>query len=258
MERTQYAAGTPCWVDLATTDPEAARDFYGDLFGWSFDVSPDANTQHYTMCQKASKNVAGMLGEPDSDRPPAWVTYFASDDIDTLADRISAEGGALVMGPVRVQDSGSMLVAQDPTGAFFGAWQAGAHFGAQLVNEPSTLTWNELHTRDLDTAAAFYSAVLGTDLEDLPEAQGFRYKLVKVGDAAVGGMYEMGHDAPPDRHPLWLTYFAVDDPDSTVDAAVRSNATLVNPLHDSPYGRHATLADPQGATFCVIESPKQS
>ncbi len=55
-ERSSYAPGVPSWVDLATTDPAAARDFYGQLFGWEFDVSPDEQLGHYTTVTKDGKD----------------------------------------------------------------------------------------------------------------------------------------------------------------------------------------------------------
>ena len=124
-ERSSYAPGVPSWVDLATTDPAAARDFYGQLFGWEFDVSPDEQLGHYTTVTKNGKTVAGMVGTPMTEQPPAWATYFATDDVQKLSERITDNGGAIVMGPDPVGQLGSMLVWQDPTGAFVGAWQAG-------------------------------------------------------------------------------------------------------------------------------------
>ena len=54
-----------------------------------------------------------------------------------------------------------MTVAQDPTGAIFGVWQAGTHHGAQLANEPGSFQWNECETRDVAAAEEFYKAVFG-------------------------------------------------------------------------------------------------
>ena len=56
------------------------------------------------------------------------------------------------MDPFDVFDAGRMTVAQDPTGAVFGIWQAGEHHGAELANEPGSVTWNEVQTPDLGAA----------------------------------------------------------------------------------------------------------
>ena len=60
-----------------------------------------------------------------------------------------------------VMDLGRMAVFADPTGAVFGVWQPKAFAGADLVNEPVSLVWNEVHTRDTDTDKAFYNSVFG-------------------------------------------------------------------------------------------------
>ena len=56
-EVTSYAPGTPSWVDLMTSDPESARGFYGELFGWDYEIGPP-ETGHYTMVRLRGKNVA--------------------------------------------------------------------------------------------------------------------------------------------------------------------------------------------------------
>ena len=54
----------------------------------------------------------------------------------------------MLLDPFDVFDAGRMTIAQDPTGATFGVWQAGKHIGAELANEPGTMNWNECQTRD--------------------------------------------------------------------------------------------------------------
>jgi hypothetical protein len=85
-ERTGYAQGTPSWVDLSAADFDGAQRFYGDLFGWEFDVGPE-ETGHYTMCRSGGLNVAGMMPRQSEQQPSVWSTYFASDDVDTTAAR---------------------------------------------------------------------------------------------------------------------------------------------------------------------------
>jgi uncharacterized protein len=251
-ERSSYAPGVPSWIDLATTDPAAAREFYGQLFGWEFDISPDEHLGHYTTVTKNGKTVAGMVGTPMTEQPPAWATYFATEDAQKLADRITDNGGAIVMGPDPVGQLGSLLVWQDPTGAFVGAWQAGTHSGAQLVNEPGAFSWNELNTRDLDAAAAFYPAILPVTAHDESEGE-FRYQTLQVDGHNIAGMWQMSHDVPSQVHPHWAVYFSVADTDAAVDQATALGASVTVPAKDSPYGRFAGLTDPQGAMFYVVQ-----
>ena len=253
-ERSSYAPGTPSWTDLSTTDPDAARDFYGALFGWDYEVDPNEETGHYATARLAGKRVAGVNGMAITEQPPAWATYFATDDVQKLAELVTENGGANVLGPMQIGPAGSMLIWQDPTGAFAGAWQAGEHTGAQLVNEPGTLTWNELNTRDLDASAAFYSAILPVTPHDMSEGD-FQYRTLQVDGRDIAGMWKISADVPAEMPPHWAVYFAVADVDATVARAGDLGATVVMPAKESPYGRFVGLRDPQGASFYAIQAP---
>jgi uncharacterized protein len=248
-ERSSYPAGSPSWVDLNTTDPPAARDFYGQLFGWQFD--PNAEF-HYVTVTKNGKQVCGINDISVTEQPPAWFTYFATDDAQKLAELITANGGAIALGPMQVGSTGTILLWEDTTGAIAGAWQAGAMAGAQLVGETGAFVWNELNTRDLDGAVAFYTTTLPVSAHDMSEGD-FRYQTLQVQGRDVAGMWQMSSDVPPDTPPNWAVYFGVDDTDVAVGAATALGATVTSSAKDSPYGRFAGLADPQGAAFYVIQ-----
>ena len=254
-EVKSYAAGTPSWVDLMTSDPEASRNFYRELFGWELEVGPP-ETGHYTICRLRGHNVAGLGGEPAPDgTPTAWTTYIAVDDVDAAAGRITGNGGSLLMGPLDVMTQGRMAVASDPTGAVFGLWQAGEHVGATLVNEPGTVNWNELNSRDLATARQFYGAVFGYDWQDVDTGQGGpQYATFQVGGRDVGGALQMTDQWPAEVPSHWIVYFGVDDTDASVATIQRLGGAVLMPPTDSPYGRFAAVRDPQGAVFTVIKS----
>jgi len=255
---TSYAAGTPSWVDLMTSDPEGARGFYGGLFGWEFDVGP-AEAGYYTICKLRGQYVAGIGGEPaPQGMPTVWTTYIATDDVDAAAKRIHDAGGRLNMEPTDVMDQGRMAIGVDPTGTVFGLWQARNHIGASLVNEPGAVVWNELATRDLDAARAFYTAVFGYDWEDLDTGGGPRYATFAVGGRMTGGALQMNEQFPADIPSHWMVYFAVGDTDGTAAAAERLGGGVIAAPMDSPYGRFAVLRDPQGAAFTAIRPPTES
>src|SRR5580765_6166379 len=160
LRDTPWPAGYPCWVDVMTSDLEAAKAFYGGLFGWNaVDGPPEAGG--YVIADVGGNPVAGLMAIPPdmAGHPSVWTTYLATDDADATAAAITANGGTLSMPPMDVMDVGRMAVAQDPTGGTFGLWQAKAHTGVHLANEPGALTWNEFMTRDYEGAKAFYGAV---------------------------------------------------------------------------------------------------
>lgn len=253
MPTITYTDGVPCWVDLSTSDVDAATAFYGDLLGWeAVAAGPAEQTGGYTMFLKDGLPVAACAPLMEDGQPVAWQTYFSSDDVDTLAMRVAAAGGKVVVEPLDVLTAGRMAVFQDPGGAFFAGWQPGDHVGAQLVNEPGTLVWNELYTRDMDEARAFYAAALGLDGRTRQTGP-MEYTEFRTPDERVraGGM-TIAPPMPDEIPPHWLAYFAVEDADAAV-ARVRElgGAVLFGPI-EIPVGRFATVADPQGAVFGVM------
>ncbi len=249
-ERTSYEPGTPSWVDLSTTDLDGALRFYGELFGWEFeDMGEEAG--HYHQARLRGKRVAGV-GPTQPGAPPMtmWTTYLAGSDADAQAAAIGENGGAVLFGPMEIFDQGRQLVGQDPTGAMFGVWEPRAHTGAELVNEHATFTWNELMTGDVGAATRFYGAVFGQQFEPLPEVPDGSYQLIKVGERMVGGFYQLPAEVP--AH--WVTYFQMDDIDAALERLRAAGGTVTGDPVDSPYGRWAVVADPQGGAFRIIQS----
>ena len=249
-----YAAGTPCWVDLMAKDQRAAIDFYKDLFGWSGEPGP-AEFGGYAMMEKEGRPVCGigpaMAPEGMPEPPHVWTTYLASDDAAASAQKITEAGGTVMVPPMEVGTQGVMVVASDPTGAVFGVWGHRDFFGATLVNEPGTLTWNECNTRDVPAASAFYQAAFGITTEPMEGMAD--YYSIRVGDRPVGGMQTMAGKFPDEVPAHWMSWFAVDDTDSTVNAAVKAGGNIVVPPMDMEgVGRMAGLQDPWGAVFCIL------
>jgi uncharacterized protein len=233
-----------------TTDIEAARSFYGDLFGWEFEIG-SAETGFYSTALLDGKRVAGLF-TMDAEHPPVWTTYLATADADATADAAVRAGGTLVQPTMDVMDLGRMAVLQDPTGGTFGSWQAGSHIGTQLANQTGALIWNELMTRDYAAAKEFYSAVFSYTYTEIGD-EGFQYSTVEVDGNTIGGLGVLPTEVPAQVPPHWRVYFAVDDADEAVARAVSIGAQVLRPAADMPYGRHADLTDPQGAAFSIIK-----
>jgi predicted enzyme related to lactoylglutathione lyase len=253
-ERDDFAAGTPSWVDLSTPDLDGARAFYHDLFGWdATEPGPVEETGGYAMFLSGGKLVAGIGPIMQEGQPSFWSTYFATDDVDALAARVSEAGGSSVMEPMTVMEAGRMGLFTHPAAGFFGAWQAGEHKGAQLVNEPVSLAWNALMTRDTEGASAFLEAALGlkADVQDWGNGP---YTVLMVGDAGVAGMSEMPPGVPDEAPAFWGVSFAVEDADATIERAQELGGSVQMPATDMPgVGRIASLADPYGASFGIVQ-----
>lgn len=250
MEKTSYASGTPSWIDLGTTDIPGAAAFYSSLFGWEVvDQGPEAGG--YCMLEIDGKPVAG-LGPAQQPGRPTWTTYFTVDNADDTAQRTTEAGGTVVAPPFDVFDSGRMAVCLDPTGAPFAVWQPMKHIGAHLINEPGTLTWSQLDTRDEASAAAFYQAVLGLQARPI-EGSEPAYSEWFLGDEAVAGMMPIDDSWPADTPSQWMTYFNVESADATVARVLElGGLVFAGPFPAGP-GIIAVVQDPQGGVFAIIE-----
>jgi predicted enzyme related to lactoylglutathione lyase len=254
-ERTSYQPGTPSWVDLATSDPEAAKAFYAGVFGWAAEnAGPVEETGGYAFFTLGGLRVAGVSGLQDDTHPTAWSTYVSTDDLDALTARAQEAGAMVLVAPMEITDAGRMAYFAHPAAGMLGAWEPGTHVGAGIVNEPGSMTWNELHTRDLDGAKAFGEAVFGWKAETM-DFGGMPYTLWQLGEDGVGGMAAMPPGVPDAVPAYWLAVFAVDDCDAAVERAqAGGGATLMPPTELEGVGRFAVLSDPQGAQFGLLKN----
>lgn len=244
----KYAPGTPCWIELSSNDLAASNKFYSDLFGWQ---AEDQGEQmgHYNLYKQGEKTIAGGMTNPQAN---AWLTYVSTDNAEAAVNAAKAAGGSVMMGPMAVMDLGNMAVMTDPAGAVFGIWQPGTFSGSELVNAPTGFCWNELETRDIEGAKAFYTKVFGWKSESMPMPQGEYVMWQNGGQPAAGGQ-AMGPQFPANVPSHWLVYFAVADTDATVSKAQSLGGNVLVPAMDIDQGRFAVIADPQGAAFGVIK-----
>ena len=254
---TAHDHGTPSFVDLATPDPAAARDFYGALFGWTFDEQPAGPDATYTMCSKDGHTAAGMMQLTEEmaaqGMPPVWSSYVTVADLDAAVAAVAESGGQVMRPAMDVMDAGRMAIVTDPAGAVFCLWQAMANIGAEVVNEHGALIWNELMTPDPAAVAGFYGSVFGWTTQTVPMPTG-DYTLflgAKGEDTGIAGAMQ---PPMPGMPAFWTVYFAVDDCAAAVATAKEHGATvLVEPMTVPGVGTFATLTDPQGASFAVMQ-----
>lgn len=247
--------GAPCWVSLLVHGLEAIQDFYSQLFGWEFESTPQPFGP-YVRATLNGRAVAG-IGELPRDRhmPIAWTTYFGTADADSTAERIRDYGGTVGVGPLDASDAGRMAIASDPLGAVFGIWQPLRYTGAEVLGEPGSMAWNELVTRESSMVGKFYTAVFCFESEAVVSAD-LDYLTLRLEGQPVAGIHGVGQALPRDRGAHWMAYFAVADTDAAARRAVELGGRVLRAPHDSAYGRLATVADPEGAVFTVIHTPR--
>jgi uncharacterized protein len=250
--------GTPCWIDLATTDPKASRDFYGGLFGWQYRANPSGD---YFTALANDVPVAGIYRSETEVMPP-WTLYLSVPDSQLTATRVVRLGGKILMPPQEFEGQGSLLVAADSAGAAIGFWQPkiGWPFATRTKGE---FRWAELNTWEGDAADKFYVDLFGYQLEQIGDGIDFDYTTWTLpGEPEpVLGRMRFGADFPPESRPHWMIYFEVGEELGTDEAtvlAVRLGGHLLSEPADSPFGRMAVVTDPAGAPFTLIDTSHRS
>jgi uncharacterized protein len=273
LERDGYVPGVPCWVDTSQPDPGAAVAFYSGLFGWEFqDAMPPDSAGNYFIARLRGGDVAAVGSQPEGGPPMAvWNTYVWVENADEAASKVLDAGGRVLTDPFDVMDAGRMAVCMDPEGAAFCVWQAKEHKGAQIVNEPGSLNFNGLNTRDTEGAKSFYGSLFGWETLGLQGGAkmwrlpgygdfleqrdpGLRKRMAETAAAPEGfedvvAALNPIADDQPEVPAHWSVTFAVDDADATAARAAELGGRVVVPPFDAPWVRMTVITDPQGATF---------
>ncbi|WP_395576352.1 VOC family protein [Streptomyces sp. BK79] len=244
--------GAPCWADAMFGDLDGAKRFYGEVLGWTFGETA-SEFGGYTQCYANGKAVAAVVPPmPGQEGQSQWCLYFASADAEATARRVREAGGEVVMEPMRVGDFGTMCLARDPGGVMFGIWQGGTHEGFEAMAEPGAYCWAEVYTREPGASDAFFPAVFPYTAKQMEE-EGVDFRLFDLDDRTVLGRMAVTDDFPPAVRPYINVYFTVPDCDAAVARATELGGVLRFGPMGTPFGRFATLSDPQGADFSVID-----
>jgi uncharacterized protein len=246
--------GSPVWIDLNCQNVDAAQRFYTHLFGWSF-TPPEESMGGYQLIMRGDETVGGMMrstkpdGSPDA-IPAAWTVYLHVDDIEATIAAATSASATVLSAPMQAGAMGTPAVLVDPGGAVIGLWQPDSFEGFRVTGSIGTAVWFECMATDFGAALPFYRDVLDWDIAFMDDSgQSPTYVTHGAGDAAVAGLCDAAQwfDTP-----LWRTYFAVEDTDAAVGRVQDGGGRLLDGPVDSPFGRLATVADPEGATFQLI------
>ena len=262
--------GEFCWYEINTPDLEAAKKFYGDVFGWTFEEIP-MDGFNYPLLHKGGMACGGMMhmtGPQWEGVPPHWMSYIAVDDVDASAAKVKELGGGVCVEPMDIPNVGRMAVVNDPDGATFSLFKSASEMGPQ----PDAVVWNEVYFKDqdktragctgllmwyheFDGGRAFYTGLLEWTTADMDMGPHGIYTLWnhKSGKGLGGGMKltpEMA-EVPP----CWANYVGVENVDETLAKATAAGATVTVPAQDIPddKGRFAMMMDPTGAHFAIYQ-----
>jgi uncharacterized protein len=253
-QATATAVGRPVWVDLASSDAAASREFYSKLFGWRIDVNPDPEYGGYARATLGDKDIAGIGPAQDPSAPTAWNIYIGTTDAEALGRRVEAAGGKIAAPPFDVGDQGRMAVFQDPAGAFISAWQP-TRMGGFQTQGSNAYGWAELNARGVEKALPFYTQVFGWTTKTSPMGDDQPpYTEFQQDGESVAGAWEMNPMVPASVPSYWQVYFNVDDVDAAFQKALAAGAHEMLEPQDFPGGRFAIVSDPQGASIGLLKT----
>lgn len=246
----ERAPGEPIWLELTTTDFDSSRAFYRGVFGWDSASSMESLDGAVTL-RLDGGHVARLVPGVDD----GWVVYLKTADAQASTAAVRAHGGAVELGPARVDDLGVMTIATDPSGARVGFWQPMTHPGFEAENVPGSPVWFELHTLDFAAAVPFYTAVADWQPRSMGDADGFRMVVNGEPGSARAGIYDAARDDLDDES-AWMPYLAVADVDAAAARIRELGGSLLDDPVDTPFGRMAHATDPLGTLFTIISSPE--
>ncbi len=255
--RSGFAEGEVCWADLQSPDVAAAKDFYAALFGWRYEDQPTPDGRSFSKAFLGQELVTVIAPQNPQQQqagsPGQWNVYFAVDDAANLAAEVSHAGGVLEFGPEAVADTGVMVFFAPPGGGTTGAWEAGTHFGAARTEEPGALAWVELLTPEPQAAVGCFQQLFGHEVTEYPQDDGGTYTTLMADGTEVAGIATVP-EAERNLEPGWQLYFGVSSVADAVAVARAAGAVvLAEPEDVEEAGSIATLRDPQGAVFSLLE-----
>lgn len=262
-----YPHGVPSWIETEQPDPGAARGFYGELFGWTFEDRPGG----YAIAWLDGREAAGLIaaGRQPGGGGAVWNTYLAVDDAVAAVAKVREAGGTVLSDPQAAGPAGQSALCVDPQGARFGLWQAGLRLGVQAVNEPGAWNFANLHTSEPEASAGFYTGAFGWSVDDIGfgrmiRVPGYGDHLAATADPTIherqagvsvppGFADAVGWLVPEQSGPArWHTVFTVADRDGSVAVVEKSGGSVVT-AEDSQWSRTAVVRDPWGAEFTVSQ-----
>ncbi len=247
----EHAEHAISWVDLAAVDLDAASAFYAGLFGWT--AVTDGETP-YAIYLRGEDAVAGAMElTPEmGEMPPVWSVYVNVVDADVTIAAATAAGGAVFQEPFDIPDNGRIAVIADPAGAVICLFEGQGDSGLKVMDEVGAPCWFDCLSRDVTASTSFYETVFGwtSEVMDMGEMS---YTIFSNGGTPTAGTMALPAMVPAEVPSHWQVNFVVADADAAASYVAENGGTVTMAPNDTPFGRAASMMDPWGAVFAVID-----
>ncbi|MGZ8984058.1 MAG: VOC family protein [Methylotenera sp.] len=252
----EHHVGKVVFVELVTPDLTAAKQFYADLFGWTFrDIKAGGGTE-YTEAYLDGHPVAGLSHKEmpaGEHRQPSWLSFISVRDVDAAKKIALQHGAKALFGPRSMPNRGREAVFTDPQGAVFAVLDSSSGDPPDVLAAPGEWIWSSLITTDPDADAAFYQSLFDYEVFDLSSDKGAQHLILASDNYARASANSLPENKP-NIHPHWLNYIRVEDAvKMTAKLVSLGGRVLVEPRLDRDGSKVAIVADPMGAPFGLLE-----
>ncbi len=271
--------GMPVRVDLSTSEPKAAEQFYGSLFRWQFS---DAHPAYGGVAdsQADGRRVATRMGMPvsvvleaDDEQRHQWRVNFHVDDAAAAAEHARECGAQVVQEAVALVDGSKLAIIADPAGALVGLLEQPGEQAFFAAGEPGTPVWFELLSSagangdagtngdagadkdapgvSFDSVMDFYHQLFGWEIAIRAKTDQFTYAVgIEEGAPFVG----LAH-AEQAAGQGWMAYFGVENIDAAVAEVKQNGGEVLSEPQMTEFGPLATVKDSAGVTTIICEVP---
>ena len=242
-----YRQGQLFWHELATTDIDKARSFYGGLFGWTFeDIS-----EEYVIIRHGGENIGGMVSSAASGKS-MWIGAVSVEETQKAVDFLKSVGAEVLVGTTKLSGRGTMALFRDPQGAPVSLVHSSVGDPPLLEAKTNEWLWMELWSDDPPASAEFYGKTLGYASESI-KIDDRDYWIFSKDEVKVGGI---SSNPVTNMETQWVPYIKVSDPVRMTARAKELGANvLLEPDPSIRKGTVAVMTDPTGAIFCIQQWP---
>ena len=249
-----HLPGKFVWADLFTNDVDAARKFYGELFGWEWRWISNDPEHSYGVFYRDGIAVAGVAHRAPPEGAPQygrWINYVSVADVARAVIEVESHGGRVLLASRTMADRGTFAILADQEGALFGMLDSSSDDPPDYQADVGDWLWVQLFSGDSTIAAKFYGELLGYKTSEPERAQQVVDYLLSAQGFARAGIGQLPEHSA--SHPTWLGYVRVSDVEQSVAKAISlGGAVLLAPDPNTLDGNLAIVADSHGAIFGVV------
>jgi predicted enzyme related to lactoylglutathione lyase len=244
------------WYDLMTSDITAVKSFYGELFGWEFIETGEADNA-YTVVIHNGIPIAGIFELRDvkaEQRYSQWISYLSVDNMKYAIEYTKQNGGSIYREPFNLPNRGSVAFIFDSQNAVLGLVKSSS--GDPVDDEPvyDEWLWTELWSNDIENSVLFYQGLFNYEYKKFKSKADNLYHVFEKESKPRAGMVKIPYE---DVKPHWMPYIAVKDPSAVVDKVEQLGGKVLLGEEGVIGNTAAIISDPSGAVFTVQKWPLQ-